>query len=126
VRVVGWLSEVYSGIQAGVTDYRAGLRRLNRREYLRQHAETRRAADKAAGARRIDVTLRGQGLNDFESVKQWIEGVNRMAIERGIFGASRTAPDGTVYTIPPYRLSDTEIIKPALQLAASKIANDQA
>jgi hypothetical protein len=119
------LREVYSGIQAGMTDYRAELRRLNRREYLRQHAEARRAADKVSGARRIDVTLRGEGLDDFEAVKHYLEGVNRIGIERGIFGAPRTAPNGTSYTIPPHRLSDTQIIKTALGLAASKIDDDQ-
>jgi hypothetical protein len=104
-----------------MTDYRAGLRRLNRREYLRQHAEARRAADKAAGARRIDVTLRGEGLDAFDAVKHYLEGINRIGIERGIFGAQRTAPNGTVYTIPPYRLSDAQIIKTALSLAASRL-----
>jgi hypothetical protein len=101
------------------------FRRWARRQYLTKHEQERRARAKAEGARRIDVTLRGQMLEDFERVKQWIEGVNRVGIERGFYNRPRTMPDGTVDTIPPPRLSDTEIIKSALSLAASKIEDDE-
>jgi hypothetical protein len=64
-------------------------------------------------------------LEDFERVKQWIEGVNRMGIERGIYNRPKTMPDGTVYTVPPTRLSDKEIIKSALSLAAAHLDDEK-
>ena len=56
----------------------AGLRRLLSPDYLRQHAEQRRAAAKAAGAKRIDVTLQGDALDDYEQVKAWLDRNNRI------------------------------------------------
>lgn len=104
----------------------AGLRRLLRREYLRQHAEQRRAAAKAAGAKRIDVTLQGDTLDDYERVKGWLDRNNRLGIERGIYNTQKTLPDGrTFIVVTAPRLSDPEIIKAALRLAASAIADDE-
>ena len=74
------------------------MRQWLRRIYLRQHAEQRRAAAKAAGAKRIDVTLQGDALDDYERVKAWLDGVNRVAIERGIYNTKKTLPDGRTYT----------------------------
>ena len=71
------------------------MRQWLRRIYLRQHAEQRRAAAKAAGAMRIDVTLQGDALDDYERVKAWLDGVNRVAIERGIYNTKKTLPDGS-------------------------------
>jgi len=106
-------------------DNLAGLRRLRRREYLRQHAENRRATARAAGAKRIDVTLDGDALEDFEWVKQWLDDNNRLGIARGIYNTPKTRPDGTTFTVPPARLSDPEIIKTALMLATSAIQDDK-
>ena len=103
----------------------AGLRRLYRQEYLRQHAEQRRAAAKAAGAMRIDVTLQGQVLDNYEQVKDWLDRTNRLGIERGVYNKPRTLPDGRTYTIPAPPLSATEIIRSALRLAVSAIADDE-
>jgi hypothetical protein len=102
----------------------AGLRRLHRQEYLRQHAEQRRAAAKAAGGKRIDVTLQGDALDDFERVKQWLDALNHLAIERGIYNTRKTLPDGRTFTTPPARLSDPEIIRSALRLAAGAIEDE--
>jgi hypothetical protein len=85
------------------------VRRLMRREYFRQYAETRRAAHKAEGGRRIDVTLHGDMLDDYESVRQWIERLNRIGIERGF---------------SPLRLSATEVIRIALRHAAASIQEE--
>lgn len=98
----------------------SGLRRWQTREYLRQHAANRRADAKADGARRIDVTLRGEDLDDFEQVKRWLDGVNRLAAER-----SFTTPDGTRHVIPPGRLSDAEIIRQALRFATAWIEQEE-
>ena len=100
------------------------LRRWFRQEYLRQHAADRRAADKAAGAKRIDVTLRGDAIADYERVKGWLDENNRMMIERRVYNTPRTLPDGTTFTISPTTLSATEIIQVALGLAASKIEDE--
>ena len=97
------------------------MRQWLRRIYLRQHAEQRRAAAKAAGAMRIDVTLQGDALDDYERVKAWLDGVNRVAIERGIYNTKKTLPDGRTYTVPAPPLSATEIIRSALRLAAGAI-----
>ena len=40
--------------------------------YLRQHADA-----KAEGARRIDVTLRGESLDDYDTVRGYVEQLNR-------------------------------------------------
>jgi hypothetical protein len=100
-----------------------GLRRIYRQEYLRQHQEQRRADDKAAGARRIDVTLRGEMLDDYERVRRSLEDLNRLMIERGVFNTPRTGHDGLTVTMRPFRLSDTEVIKFALSIAASPPAH---
>jgi hypothetical protein len=84
------------------------FRRWGRRDYLRKHANQRRAAARAEGARRIDVTLRGKALRDYATVRRYIEDLNRIASERKILGW-------------PIRLSDTEIINVALDRAASAI-----
>ena len=100
------------------------MRQWLRRIYLRQHAEQRRAAAKAAGAKRIDVTLQGDALDDYERVKAWLDGVNRVAIERGIYNTKKTLPDGRTYTVPAPPLSATEIIRSALRLAAGAIEDE--
>ncbi len=100
------------------------MRQWLRRIYLRQHAEQRRAAAKAAGAMRIDVTLQGDALDDYERVKAWLDGVNRVAIERGIYNTKKTLPDGRTYTVPAPPLSATEIIRSALRLAAGAIEDE--
>jgi hypothetical protein len=82
-----------------------------RQEYLRKHEEQRRKNAKAEGARRIDVTLRGAMLDDYATVRLYIEGLNRLAAERKVIGF-------------PIRLSDTEIIKMALDQAAHAILEE--
>jgi hypothetical protein len=89
-----------------------GLRRLNRQEYLRKHAEQRRSSAKAEGARRIDVTLRGEMLADYASVRSYIEGLNRWFVEHN-------------HPQDRFRLSDTEVIKMALRCAATAIREDE-
>jgi hypothetical protein len=101
------------------------LRRWARRAYLDEHQRQRRADLKAEGARRIDVTLRGKALDDYATVRAWLEGLNRLGIERGIFTKPKTGPDGMTFTVPPFRLSDTEVIKMALSRAASAIWEDE-
>jgi len=100
------------------------MRQWLRRIYLRQHAEQRRAAAKATGAKRIDVTLQGDALDDYERVKDWLDNVNRVAIERGIYNTKKTLPDGRTYTVPAPPLSATEIIRSALRLAAGAIEDE--
>jgi hypothetical protein len=102
-----------------------GMRRLQRQEYLRQHAEQRRAAAKMVGAKRLDVTLQGAALDDLERVKDWLDRNNRLGIERGIYNTPRTRPDGSTWTIPAPRLSDPEIIRTALRLAVGAIEDDE-
>jgi hypothetical protein len=105
------------------------MRRWLRREYLRQHAEARRRALKAAGARRIDVTLDEADLANYDQVRAWLVIMNRLFVERGL-DRPRTLPDGRPFAPNPlYRLSDSEIIKAALRLAAraaSEAMADQA
>jgi hypothetical protein len=96
-----------------------------RREYLRQHAMARRAALKDSGARRIDVTLNETDLANYEQVRQSLEELNRLMVERGVFDRPRTLPDGSSFTIPSIRLSDTEIIKAALRLACFTLENER-
>jgi len=93
----------------------AGLRRWHRREYLRQHEKQRHGGWKAEGARRIHVTLRGKALDDYATVRRYVEGLNQLIAEREI-------------KQPPIRLSDTEIIKMALSYAADAMreAHDKA
>ena len=101
------------------------IRRWHRREYLRQHADRRRAAAKEAGALRIDVTLQGNALADYERVKEWLAEHGRMGIERGIYNTPKVLDDGTSWSIPAPTLSATEIIRSALMLATSAIEDEQ-
>lgn len=90
-------------------DFIRTLRRFARRDYLRRHEQERRAADRSAGARRIDVTLRGKMLDDFAVVRRWVEGFNRVMVARNV---------------PRLRLSDTQIIRTALSYAASAMEEE--
>jgi hypothetical protein len=47
----------------------------------------------------------------------YIEGLNRLVIERGFRGITKTLPDGRTVKLPEIRLSDTEVIKMALSYA---------
>jgi hypothetical protein len=96
---------------SGIRD--PGLRRFLRREYLRNHAQARRAADKSEGARRIDVTLHGAALADYATVRRHIEGFERLAQERNISWTPRRRP-----------ISDTEVIHHALSWAAARMRED--
>jgi hypothetical protein len=103
-----------------MADEFTGLRRLRRREYLRQYALTRRAELKAEGARRLDVTLKGDALDDYETVKQYLEEFNQLLSTKPF----RHPATGLNCIIPPVRLSDTEIIKAALRRAADDIREE--
>ena len=103
----------------------SGLRRIHRQEYLREHAESRRTATKAAGAKHIEVTLQGVDLKHYEQVRDWLDRNNRLAIERGVYNSPKTLPDGRTYTVSAPPLSATEIIPSALRLATSAIENDE-
>jgi hypothetical protein len=87
------------------------LRRWHRQDYLRRHEQQRRAKLKAEGARRVDVTLRGDMLDNYVTVRSYIEQLNRIISEGN-------------FSIPPIRLSDTEVIKIALSRAASAIEDE--
>ena len=93
-----------------------------RREYLRLHAANRRADAKAEGARRIDVTLRGKSLDDYETVRTYIEHLNRLMAERPI----RDPRTGLKWNLPLRRLSDNEVIRMALDYAATAMREDDA
>jgi len=99
----------------------AEFRRHSRREYLRHRKQASRAAARKAGARRIDVTLKGQALNDYETVRSYIEELNRQGIANGVMGVSKQLPDGRVIAMRPIRLSETEVIAMALTWAARAI-----
>jgi hypothetical protein len=88
-------------------DPRQYFRRFARRGYLRQHENQRRADAKAQGARRIDVTLQDDALEHYDTVRRYLQGLNR-------FAAKTT------------RLSATEVIKLALDRAAAAILEDDA
>jgi hypothetical protein len=94
-----------------------GLRKWHRREYLRRHAANRRAAAKAEGARRIDITLRGEMLDNYAVVRSYIEHLNQLVTARGIAALGNA---------PAFRLSDIEVIATALRLAAEAITEEQA
>jgi hypothetical protein len=88
------------------------LRTWNRREYLRLHSKNRRAADREAGARRIDVVLKDDMLGDYDTVRRYLAGMNRWAeAKKTLLGW-------------PIRVSDTEIIRTALRRAAVSIRED--
>jgi hypothetical protein len=82
------------------------FRRWARRDYLTKHEQRRRATAKVKGARRIDVTLTAEALDDYATVRRYVEGLNRLFVERNL---------------PPMRLSATEIITMALKHAANAI-----
>jgi len=93
------------------------LRRFRRQAYLRQHQEQRRAAERRDGARRIDVTLKGDMLDDYATVRRYIDGFNRVA--REIADRNPRSP------ILPIRSSDTEVIRMALSHAAAAMREEQ-
>jgi hypothetical protein len=96
---------------SGIRD--PGLRRFLRREYLRNHAQARRAAAKSEGARRIDVTLHGEALDNYETVRQYLKGIERLGAERIKSWRPRRRP-----------ISDTEVIRMALDRAAAAMRED--
>ena len=84
----------------------------------------RRAAARSRQGRRRHAhrcTAQGDALDDYERVKAWLDGVNRVANKRGIYNTKKTLPDGRTYTVPAPPLSATEIIRSALRLAAGAI-----
>jgi hypothetical protein len=81
-------------------------------EYLTKHEKQRRAMAKAEGARRIDVTLNAEALDDYATVRSFLEGVNRIMAERNL--------PGTLF-----RLSATEVINAALRQAAAAIQEEE-
>ena len=87
--------------------------RFQRRDYLRRRANARRAADRKQGARRIDVTLARDMLDDYAVVRDYLERLNRIAAARFNKGA------------PLFRLSATEIIRIALQDSAARILDEE-
>ena len=83
-----------------------------RRQYLTKREQERRARAKAGeGTRRFDVTLSAKALEDYATVRFWLEDLNRIAVERKI-------------PMPPIRPPDTEIITAALRRAASALLED--
>jgi hypothetical protein len=94
---------------------RDDLSRMWRREYLRRHAQTRRVENRNGGARRIDITLEGKDLDNYEAVRGWLEELNRT------IGSS---PNKIIRPLP-FRLSAAEVIKEALKRAASAIIEEQ-
>jgi hypothetical protein len=105
---------MYTGIHMRYAERMSeGLRKLRRREYLRRHAANRRTTAKADGARRIDVTLRGEMLDNYAVVRGYLEHLNQLEPLRRLFGDA-----------PAFRLSDTEVINMALDRAASAITEE--
>ena len=96
-----------------MTDNVRELRRSQRRDYLRRRANARRAADREQGARRIDVTLAGEMLDDYTVVRDYLERLNRIAAARYNKGG------------PLFRLSAAEIIRVALQDSAARILDEE-
>lgn len=96
-----------------MTDDVRELRRSQRRDYLRRRANARRAADREQGARRIDVTLAGEMLDDYTVVRDYLERLNRIAAARYNKGG------------PLFRLSAAEIIRVALQDSAARILDEE-
>jgi hypothetical protein len=87
------------------------FRRLRRRDYLTEYEQERRRQAKAEGSRRIDVTLNAKALDDYATVLAWLKGLNRHI-------ATFSKP------LPPTRLSATEIIRMALNYAASDMREE--
>jgi hypothetical protein len=104
---------------AGDEDATQYFRRWARRKYLTEHEQQRRARAKAEGARRIDVTLNAKALDDYATVRRYIEGLNRWFAEHSL-----RLSDTESAKVPPIRLSDTEIITMALDRAAAAICKD--
>ena len=93
--------------------------RWARRQYLTKREQERRARAKAEGARRFDVTLSAKALEDYATVRLYVEGLNRWFAEHPM-----RLSNGESVKTPPIRLSDTEIITAALRRAASAILED--
>jgi hypothetical protein len=88
------------------------FRRWRRRDYLTRYEQERRAGAKAEGARRIDVTLDAEMLENYATVQAYLKGMNRLFAQRNIRAA-------------PFRLSATEVIRMALKRAADSIRDDE-
>ena len=88
------------------------LRRLHRRDYLTEYEQERRRQAKAEGSRRIDVTLDAKALDDYATVLAYLKGMNRLIAER------------VKMPLPPTRLSDTEVIRLALDYAAASMREE--
>jgi hypothetical protein len=80
-----------------------------RREYVRRHAQARRAAARQEGARRIDVTLKADALDNYATVRRYIEAIDKL-IDRNPKIPRRHRP-----------ISDTDVINWALNKAAEAI-----
>jgi len=65
---------------------------------------------KAEGARRIDITLQREMLDNYAVVRGYLEYLNQLGSERGFPNL--------------FRLSDTEVINMALKHAAQSIAEE--
>jgi hypothetical protein len=96
------------------------MSRWRRQDYLRRHAAARRAADKEKGARRIDVTLNEEDLDNYATVRDWLTELNetsaKIAAGNPRFAALKVS----------YRRSDTEVVRMALRLAAGRIEEERA
>ena len=69
--------------------------------------------------------MKGDALDDYARVKDWLDQLTRLMIERGVYNKPRTLPDGRTFTERPIPLSATEIIRSALILATSAIDRDE-
>jgi hypothetical protein len=80
-----------------------------RRDYIRVHTQARRDVAREKGDRRLDVTLKGDALDNYATVRQHIEATERSP------------------TVPPRRrrISDVYVIKWALKRAAEAIWQDE-
>jgi hypothetical protein len=58
------------------------------------------------------VTLKYEMRGDYETVRDWLEGINRLIAEGRL-------------PAPLHRLSNTEVIKTALRLAATHIRSEE-
>jgi hypothetical protein len=106
-----------------MSDELAELRQWRRRQYLARHARDQRAIARQEGARRIDVTLKGQALDDFAEVRSWLEGELN-----GFINSinEKTRREHALRNILPLsRLSDREVIEKALDRAASEIREER-
>jgi hypothetical protein len=85
--------------------------RFGRGEHLSEHEKQRRMAVKAKGTRRIDVTLRGEMLDDYATIRRYLQGLYRLPGARNRPGVS-------------IRISHAKIIKLALSRAAKDILEE--